>query len=100
MSILVQVSSLALRGAAKAAGEMAGVGAAGVATEAVVGVLARRFTDQSQRLNRALERASGRAWRAVEVALAGTSWWDQCKLALTGASERAFRRQVQAFLER
>jgi serine/threonine protein kinase/HEAT repeat protein len=99
MSVMLQLSSLALRGAAHAAADLAGSGAAGAAGEAVVGLLAQRFTDHSKTLTRALDRAADRAWRAVEVALAGRSWWDRCQLALRSAEERGFREQVQAFLQ-
>ena len=44
--------------------------------------MSQRFSDHSKQLTRALERANDRAWRAVEVALAGRSWWDACKLTL------------------
>src|SRR5262249_6075991 len=40
-----------------------------------------------------------RAWRAAELALAGSSWWDRIKLTMATAQERAFRDQVQAFLK-
>jgi serine/threonine protein kinase len=96
---MLHLSSLALKGAAQAAGDAVGVGAAAGALEGLVGVLCQRFTDQSKRLGRALQRANDRAWRAVEVALAGRSWWDRCKVALAPAQDRAFRGQVHAFLE-
>src|SRR5688572_9568946 len=97
MSVLLKLSSLALKGAAEAAGD-GGLGAGGQAALVVVTTLRRRFVDLSARLPRALERSSERAWRAAELALAGSSWWDRCKLSLASASERAFRDQVQAFL--
>jgi serine/threonine protein kinase len=99
MSIMLHLSSLALKGAAQAAGDVLGIGAAGAVADGVVGFLNQRFVDHSQRLNKALARASDRAWRAVEVALAGNSWWDRCKRTLSTAQERAFREQVQAFLK-
>jgi serine/threonine protein kinase len=99
MSIMLHLSTLALKGAAQTAGDVVGLGVAGLAAEQVAGFLLNRFVDQSQRLNRALARASDRAWRAVEVALAGNSWWDRCKVALSGADERGFREQIQAFLK-
>ncbi len=98
MTIMLQLSALALKGAAKAAGETLGFGAVGAAGEGVVDFLANRFTDHSQRLNKALTRSTDRAWRAVEIALAGNSWWDRCKRTLGTGDERAFREQVQAFL--
>src|SRR6185503_18631248 len=64
-----------------------------------VGWLRNRFGDHSGRLTRALERAQDRAWRTVELALAGSSWWGRCKGLLAAGDERAFRDQVQAFLD-
>src|SRR5262249_11189069 len=92
-SILNKLSALALEGA----GELAGRTGAGV-TSALAGWLSNRFSDHSQRLTRALERAQDRAWRAVELALAGSSWWGRCKGMLGAGDERAFRDQVEAFL--
>ncbi len=98
MAVVQHLSALALRqlleGACKAAGFEAGAGA----IEAVVGTLARRFTDHSQRLTRALLRANERAWRALELALAGDSWWDRVKVALARREDQAFREEVTAFL--
>jgi serine/threonine protein kinase len=99
VSILTQLSSLALKGAAHSAGHVAGVTAIGIGAEALVGLLQQRFTDHSSRLTRALERASGRAWRSVEIAMAGRSWWDRCTVAFASADDRAIRQQVQAFLD-
>src|SRR5207302_1417239 len=36
---------------------------------------------------------------ALEVALAGDSWWDRVKAVLAKGDEQAFRRQVRAFLD-
>ncbi len=98
MSIMLHLSSLALRGAAAAAGEVVGIAGAGMVADKVAGFLLERFVDQSQRLNRALARSTDRAWRAVELALAGNSWWDRCKLVVSSADERGFREQIQSFL--
>ncbi len=99
MSILMQLSSLALKGAAQAAGEIAGVAGVAAGVEGVVDVLKGRFADHSARLTRALERSARRAWRAVEIALAGRSWWDRCKVALASRDDKAIRQQVQAYLD-
>src|SRR5262249_535885 len=37
--------------------------------------------------------------RSLEVSLAGTSLLDRCKVAIAPAEQRAFREQVQAFLD-
>src|SRR5262249_30175771 len=53
----------------------------------------------SQRLTDALTRANDNAWKALEIALAGESWWDKVKLTLSRGDEQGFRKQVQAFLD-
>jgi hypothetical protein len=67
--------------------------------EAVVGFLAARFNDHSRKLTTALEAANDRAWKALEVALAGDSFWDRCKVVLSSGDDKAFREQVSAFLD-
>ncbi len=89
MSILCALSSLALKGVAQAAGiETAGIET--IDPKPLFDLLHQRFSDHSKRLTRALERSSDRAWRAVEVALAGTSWWDRCKLVLASGEQAPF----------
>ncbi len=99
MAALPHLSALALKhvvdGACKAFGFVAGASLG----EAVVGFLGQRFGDHSQRLADALGRANDHAWKALEIALAGESWWDRAKQALSRADEQAFRAQVQAFLD-
>jgi hypothetical protein len=67
--------------------------------EIVLKVLSERFTDHSQKLTRALSHANERAWRTLEVALAGDSWWDRVKNMLGRSEDQAFRAQVRAFLD-
>ncbi len=62
--------------------------------EAVVGFLSRHFTDHSERLTNALQDSADRAWKGLEVALAGESLLGR----LAPTEERAFRQQVRAFL--
>src|SRR5438309_145144 len=57
--------------------------------------LGDRFGDCSQRLAHALRHANERAWRALEVALAGESLLNK----LDGVEDRAFRQQVRVFLD-
>ena len=99
MSILNHLGGLALKGAAEGAAHLTGVGAIAASTEVIAGLLQKQFSDNSQRLPRAIERAATRAWRAVEVSLAGRSWWDRCKLALATGDDRAIRKQVGAYLD-
>jgi hypothetical protein len=96
MSIFLSLSSLALRQVVEGACAAVGLKESG---EAVVGFLTERFTDQSQRLTRALRQANDNAWKALEIALAGDSLWDRCKAAVARAEDRAFAQQVRAFLD-
>src|SRR5207248_9544372 len=82
-------------GACQLDGIEAGMGAA----EGIAGFLTQRFVDHSQALTRALQKATEQAWKAVEVALAGDSFWDKCKLVFRTADDKAFREQVRPFLD-
>jgi tRNA A-37 threonylcarbamoyl transferase component Bud32 len=62
--------------------------------EKVTGFIVKRFTDHGDRLPKALSAASDRAWRALEVALAGESLWSW----FDKAEDKAFRQQVRDFL--
>lgn len=75
-----------------------GFEAGAAASEAAVKFLGSRFTDHSAKMSEALERATTNAWRALELALAGDSWWDRVKVALSSREDQAFREQVTAFL--
>ncbi|HVK10143.1 MAG TPA: hypothetical protein VM597_15350 [Gemmataceae bacterium] len=86
-SIVARLSSLALR-------PLLGDGADNV----VRGVVAR-LADSSNAVARSLETAQARAWKSLEIALAGESWWQRCKAAVArSGDERAFRDQIQSFL--
>jgi hypothetical protein len=98
MAITQDLCLLALRPLVDGVCKAAGVDALGGAAEAVTGLLAARFSDHSRRLSAALERANAHAWRALEVALAGDSWWDRAKRTLARREDRACREQVSAFL--
>jgi uracil-DNA glycosylase family 4 len=69
------------------------------ACEGVARFLTRHFLDHSKKLDQALKSANERAWKALEVALAGDSLWDRCKRLLVSAEDRAFREQVKPFLD-
>ena len=96
MSIFLSLSSLALRQVVDGACAALGVKDSG---EAVVGFLTERFTDHSQRLTAALQSANEKAWKALEVSLAGDSLWDRCKALAARGEDQAFARQVRAFLD-
>jgi len=87
MRVLFQVSALALR-------QVLGPG-----SDSALLAVGGRFQDRSARLLETLKKANAQAWRAIELSLAGTSWWDKCKLAVASGEQAAFRTQVTAFLE-
>jgi tetratricopeptide (TPR) repeat protein len=96
MSIVLCLSTFAVRQLAGGACRMAG-------TDDVVREAARflseRFVDHSQRLTRAVSLANDNAWKALEIALAGDSFWERCKSALARGDEKAFAQQVRLFLD-
>ena len=96
MSVFQKLSVLALQHVATSAAEAVGAGPAG---QAVAGFLQTRLADHSTKLTAALQTATDRAWTALELALAGDSFWDRCKAALSRGEDRAFRDQVRAFLD-
>src|SRR5262249_55420421 len=61
----------------------------------VIALLVNRFSDQSQRLVRVLQRANKRAWDALEISLAGESFWRR----FDSTEDRAFPQQVRVFLD-
>ncbi|VTS05834.1 hypothetical protein [Tuwongella immobilis] len=66
--------------------------------ESLIDFVRDRTNDPSQRFVRILIDANDRAWKALEVALAGDSWWTRCKERLSGPELLEFRKQVEAFL--
>src|SRR5207253_1937665 len=40
-----------------------------------------------------------RAWKALELALAGDTFWERCKVKLARSEDQEFRRQVRAYLD-
>src|SRR5262245_40307451 len=75
MPITQSLSALALRHLLPPAGEAAALLAAGETADRVVGALVAHLSDHSQKLPEALRRACRSAWKALELALAGDSWW-------------------------
>jgi serine/threonine protein kinase len=71
----------------------------GEGAEKVLTLVRGRFTDQGQRVLEALYKADQRAWQTLEIALAGTSWWDQAKKSLAPREDQAFARELQSFLD-
>jgi tetratricopeptide (TPR) repeat protein len=87
MRIVVYLSDLALR---QLPGESAG---------AVLGFLRDRFSDRGRRLLEALRTSQARAWRALEIALAGPSWWDSLRAVLVRREEQELGREIRSFLD-
>lgn len=99
MSIFMSLSTFAVRQVIAGACEAIGFKAGSEVTDKVVGFLNERFTDHSQRLTKALQNANANAWKALEIALAGDSFWERCKVAVARAEDKAFAQQVRAFLD-
>lgn len=57
-----------------------------------------RFGDHGRRLDAALRQANERAWRCLEVALAGSSWWSSCTGLLSARDEKQLKAHIQGFL--
>ncbi len=87
MGIILSLSEFALR---QVMGDNAPV---------VLDLVRGRVTDRGRRMLEALQNANKRAWRTLEMALAGPSWWDQVRSALASGEERAFAREIQSFLD-
>src|SRR6516162_4762000 len=98
MAIVAPLSVLAVRSLFEGFCKSIGFEAGGAAADAAVKFLGNRFTDHSARLTEALARANEGAWRALELSLAGDSWWDKVKLTLARREDQVFREQVGAFL--
>ncbi len=99
MRIATNLCALALRQLVDGACKAVGVSPGAPAVEGVVSFLSRHFLDHSRRLTVALEVTNERAWKALEVALAGDSLWDRCKLVLARGEDKAFRDQIRPFLD-
>ncbi len=94
MAVFVNIAVVALRPLLSGASRAVGFHVANEGIDAVVGFLSDRFSDHSRRLLQALQTANDRAWRALEISLAGESlltWLDR-------SEDRAFREQIRRFL--
>ncbi len=96
MGVALHLSALAVKSVVDKACSAIGVTEAG---EKVVAYLAQRFTDHSRRLGEALEKANENAWKSLEIALAGESFWQHCQALLGQRENHAFGRQMRAFLD-
>jgi uracil-DNA glycosylase family 4 len=98
MQMLLDLSALTLRQMVGGACQAMGLEAGEAAVVSVGGFLSRHFFDQSQRLTDALQKSNARAWKSLEVAVAGDSFWDRCKLVFASGDQKAFREQVRPLL--
>ena len=87
MSIVQDLSIIALKYVARGVAHGAG--------EAAVSILVERFTNHTEQLNRALQRANDRAWKTLESVLAGPSFFD----ILKPADDNAVARQMSVVLD-
>ena len=104
MSILIHLSTFALRHVVDGACSRIGLEnlserIGDVMSDKVVDFLTARFIDHSQRLKEALEKSNKRTWKSVEIALAGDSFWERCKVLTSRAEDKAFGAQVRTFLD-
>ncbi len=96
MNLVLKLSTLAVRNLVDGACTATGVSGAGDVSVAVVSYLKERFTDHSECLIKALHKANERAWKALEMSLAGETLWERCTVR---TEDRALARQVRAFLD-
>ncbi|MBL8792506.1 MAG: hypothetical protein JNM56_01235, partial [Planctomycetia bacterium] len=93
MKIVENLSALALRqlidGASPPAGTEAGDG---------VELSKRLLATQGERMRAMLGRTIDATWRALQVALAGSSWWEQVRERVPPGEQAALGEKVPAFL--
>ena len=71
----------------------------GDVADKAVDLVAERLTNEGDALPQAVKEANDRAWRALNVALAGDSYWEKFKrYALGDATQRALRQQIEIVL--
>src|SRR5437588_12944693 len=74
------------------------VGVAGV-VGGVGLLLHKHFSDHSRRLPKALHRSNKRAWKTLELALAGDGWLSRLQNLLARGEDKAIAEQIRAFME-
>src|SRR5438046_1831970 len=99
MAIVRFLSSLTLRTVLDGVCESAGLNPDKAGPEFVAFALTARFRDHSHRLAEALRKSVERGWSAVEVALAGDSWWQRVKGVLGQREDQVLAQQIRAFVE-
>src|SRR3954447_2302649 len=94
MGVFTRLSMFALAPLVSGACRAVGLDAATNGLSVVARFLSDRLSDQSLRVSDALKGAADRAWRTLELALAG----EPIVAVADRADDRAFREQVRLFL--
>src|SRR5205823_5043256 len=94
MGVFTRLSMFALAPLVSGACRAVGLSAAGDGLSVVARFLSDRLSDQSLRVSDALKAAADRAWRTLELALAG----EPVVAVADRADDRAFREQVRLFV--
>src|SRR5689334_1328171 len=94
MGVFTRLSMFALAPLVSGACRAVGLSAAGEGLSVVARFLSDRLADHSLRVSDALQGAADRAWRTLELALAG----ETVVTVADRADDRAFREQVRLFL--
>jgi tetratricopeptide (TPR) repeat protein len=100
MGIVGDLSALAVRQLVDGACQAIHFKAGSEVVDRLTAFLHKHFTDHSRKLTGALNKANARAWQALELSLAGDSWWARCQVLLAAAEARAFKQQVDVFLDK
>jgi WD40 repeat protein/serine/threonine protein kinase len=96
MPVVQRLSLLALGPLLDTALRVGGMNLKEDSVDSLTKVIGERIFDRSQRWPEVLRRCTDRAWRTLEIALAGESLWS--RLTSKG-DERAFRQQIRVFLD-
>ena len=99
MDIFFNLSALALKDVAGDALQSIGGNLAGNAMGHVAGFLYNHFRDHSDRLSKALFQSTDRAWKTLELTLAGESFWERCKGLVASGDQTKFRDEMRRYLK-
>jgi hypothetical protein len=78
MTLVLKLSTLTVRNLVEGASTAMGVAGAGDVAAAVVSFLKNGVRDHSECLIQVLHKANERAWKALEMSLAGETLWERC----------------------
>src|SRR5207248_845196 len=99
MDIFLDLSALAMRDFAGDALKNLGANLIGDAASNVIKKLHNHFSDHSDRLVGALAASNDRAWKTLELALAGESFWERCKSLVRSGDQTKFRDEMRIYLK-